>query len=289
MRWGEDNNQPGQWQLHLAVMVGCRICIVVSHGCAVISCGCVMVMVSCVLQLWLVVAAGRHFLQLHCRLPWLWLLRSLHFCGCGWCCHIVSSFPAVESWLLWWLCLAVMVACCGSIGLRCGFLWLHHGCCGCCLAVVVGCCGCIGFVISCSWAVIVAVVAPCDCGWFFHLCCHFPWLHVVGCCGWSPFPMAASLFTMAASWLLPLLHLAVVVGCCGCHHCRGCFCGCCAQCWLWRLMIVAVAVVSVLVSHCSMVVSLAPVCVFSLAHWQPVFKVTDSVMDVAASMASEFL
>jgi len=48
-------------------------------------------------------------------------------------------------------------------------------------------------------------------------------------------------------------------------------------------MIVAVAVVSVLVSHCSMVVSLAPVCVFSLAHWQPVFKVTDSVMDVAAS------
>ena len=48
-------------------------------------------------------------------------------------------------------------------------------------------------------------------------------------------------------------------------------------------MIVAVAVVSVLISHCSMVVSLTPVRVFSLAHWQPVFKVTDSVMDVAAS------
>ena len=101
----------------------------------------------------------------------------------------------------------------------CHFLWLRCDCCSCCILQLW-----LVFPFVLSFPLVV-------CGWLLQL---FTILH--GCI----------IFTMAASWLLPLLHLTIVVGCCGCHHCHGCFCGCWAWCWLWRLMIVAVAVVSVL-------------------------------------------
>ncbi len=148
---------------------------------------------------------------------WLWLVVE-----------IALSFPAVASWLLPSLCLAIVVGCRGWLlfpmvvssfpALHGRFLRLRHGCCGGCVLRL--------------WLVVVVGVA--------------------------------SSFPTVVSSLLQLLHLAIVVGCHGCHHCHGCFCGCCTRCCLlsW-LMILVVAVVSVF----SVVVSLAPVCVqFCLAN-----------------------
>jgi len=95
------------------VVVGCRDCVVISRSCIVV----VAIVVSC-----------------YCG----WLSRLVVVShGCVIVSCFAWSFPAVASWLLWWLCLAVVVGCRG---------W-------CCIIVSHGC------------IIVVAVVASCDCGW----------------------------------------------------------------------------------------------------------------------------